>query len=73
MNDFGTIVLGVAVGNAISVLAATYVNSLLDKRASAKRKEELDKLLENLNSFDDLDVKPLKKKVVKKAPPKKNG
>lgn len=72
MNDFSTIVLGVAVGNALSILAATYANALLDKRAASKRKAEFDKLLDKLTIENDLVAKPLKK-TVKKAPPKKNG
>ena len=72
MNDFGTIVLGVAIGNALSILAATYVNGLLDKRETKKRKEEFDKLLDKISFENDFEVKPLKK-TVKKASPKKNG
>lgn len=72
MNDFGTIVAGVAIGNALSILAATYVNGLLDKREAKKRKEEFDKLLDKISFENDLEVKPLKK-AAKKATPKKNG
>lgn len=63
MNDTFTIVVGVTIANMITVLVAAYANSIFEKRAAVKRKETLEKFLDNLDAtdFDDFKVKPLKK------------
>jgi hypothetical protein len=57
------IIAGVALGNFISITVFTLVNSYLDKKASAKRKAELDALFDRI----DLDMPVPVKKTVKRA------
>lgn len=67
MTDLITIIVGVTIANNITVVLAAYANKLLEKKAVAKRKADLDELFRRLDVLDaeadaaELGVKPLKK------------
>lgn len=70
MNDFMTVFSAVALGNLLSIVVATYVNAYLAKRDVKRRRAEIDALWEKIDLVKDepeLEVKPVKKAVVKKV------
>lgn len=61
MNSFWTIVTAVTLGNIVSVVLATYVNSILSKRDAKRRQAEIQSLIDNLEHHNEIFDKPIKK------------
>lgn len=71
MNDFLTVFTAVALGNLLSIVAATYINAYLSHRDAKRRRAEIDALWEKIDARaeaqDEVLVKPVKKAVAKKV------
>lgn len=67
MNDFVTIFAGVAFGNIVSIMIATYVNQYLAKREDERRRAAFEADLKRYESMLEKEVAEKPKVVVKRA------
>ena len=64
MNDFTVIFVAVMLGNAASILIATYLNTYTEMRNAKRRQKEFD---EQLRRYEEAVAKEAKPVVVKRA------